>query len=271
MSQALQGRLIALAEGRQLDELAGMLQAEGATTLPCPMLQIVDAPDQAPVLAWLNDLAADRFSLVVLMTGEALRRLMGFADRAGVREQVLAALARTHTLTRGPKPVKALQEIGLTPTRVASAPTTAGVIASLRDEDLRGKTVGVTLFGSEIPPELEEFITSSGGKVRTVLPYVYGPGASDEEVVRLIREMAQGKVDVLVITSSPQVDRLFAVAESAGEVGALGEGFRRTRLAAVGPIAAESLERRKVEVAICPEKGFVMKNLVQHIKRALGA
>src|SRR5213595_591022 len=101
----LANRTIALAEGRQLEELVQMLEKEGAVALRCPMLSILDNPDAEPVVAWLRELAADRFGTVVLMTGEALRRLMGFAERAGLREAVVAALARTRTVTRGPKPV----------------------------------------------------------------------------------------------------------------------------------------------------------------------
>src|SRR5262245_45238190 len=114
----LEGRTIALAEGRQLEELAQMLEKEGAATLRCPMLSILDAPDPGPVVAWLRDLIADRFGVVVLLTGEGLRRLLGFAEREGIRDAAIAALARTQTVTRGPKPVKALKEVNLSPTHV---------------------------------------------------------------------------------------------------------------------------------------------------------
>src|SRR6266851_6745335 len=119
MTRPLEGQTVVLAEGRQLEELAQMLENEGATALRCPLVSILDAPDAAPVVAWLQDLIADRFHYVVLMTGEALRRLLGFADRAGLREPFVAAVGRTKTLTRGPKPVRALKEIGLSPTKIA--------------------------------------------------------------------------------------------------------------------------------------------------------
>src|SRR5262249_59904829 len=116
MTRPLQGRTVALAEGRQLEELAEMLEKDGATPLRCPMVSILDAPDPAPVVTWLRELAADRFGYVVLLTGEGLRRLLGFAERAGVRDAVVAALARARTVTRGPKPVRALREAGRDPT-----------------------------------------------------------------------------------------------------------------------------------------------------------
>jgi uroporphyrinogen-III synthase len=267
MALPLEGRTVALAEGRQLEDLVQMLEKEGATALRYPMVSILDAPDPGPVIAWLQELIAGRFDYVVLMTGEALRRLLRFADRAGLRDPFLAALGKTRTLTRGPKPVQALKEVGLTPSKIAETPTTAGVIAALRPELLQGRTVGVTLYG-EPNPVLAQFLQSAGARVHFVLPYVYAPATDSERVAELIERLSRGEVDFLVFTSSPQVDRLYEVAAERGLQANLQRGIGLTRVAAVGPVVAENLKQRGARVAICPEQGFVMKNLVQQIKKA---
>src|SRR5262249_25627422 len=100
MTLLLAGRTEALADGHQLAQPTALLEAEGAQALRVPMLRILDAPDPAPVLGWIDELIAGRFNRVVLMTGEAVRRLAGFADRAGRRDAFVEALARTWTLTR---------------------------------------------------------------------------------------------------------------------------------------------------------------------------
>ncbi len=58
MPKPLEGRTIALPETRELDLLADMLERHGAGTLRCPMVAIVDAPDAAPIEAWLERFAA---------------------------------------------------------------------------------------------------------------------------------------------------------------------------------------------------------------------
>jgi uroporphyrinogen-III synthase len=266
MPGPLDGRTVALAEGRQLEEMAALLEAEGAAVLRCPLLSILDAPAPAPVEAWIDELVAGKLGLVVLMTGEALRRLVGFAGRAGRRDAFVAAMGRVPTLSRGPKPVAALREIGLKASKVASAPTTDGVLASLREEDLRGKAVGVTLYGSD-NPRLTDYLTSAGATPRPVMPYVFAPASDDERVVGLITKLAQGAIDVLVFTSSPQVDRLWEIAEKRGLTTSLQQGLARTRVAAVGPLVADTLRGRGAPVHICPEQGWVMKNLVRQIAR----
>src|SRR5262245_38592150 len=189
MTLPLHQRTIALAESRQLEELAQMLQKEGATTLPCPLVSILDAPDPAPVLAWLHDLIAGRFDYVILFTGEGLRRLLGFAERAGIRQDVSTALGKTKTITRGPKPVRALRDIGLSPTLVAQIPTTEGVIATLKSEPLQGKTVGLQLY-SEDNPAMTKFLLEAGAMVHAVQPYIYAPAADGDRVADLIERMA---------------------------------------------------------------------------------
>jgi uroporphyrinogen-III synthase len=268
MTPSLKGRTIALAENRQLQELVGLLEAEGATVWPCPLVSIVDAPNSEPVVVWLKELIADHFDYVVLFTGEGVRRLLGFAERAGLREDYISALGRSRTLTRGPKPVKALKELSLSPWKVAESPTTEGVIASLGTEPIQGKTVGVQLY-SESNPALMAFLAASGATMVAVLPYVYAPAADADRVVDLITRMARGEIDVLVFTSSPQVDRLFEVAKERKLEAELATGLNRTKIASVGPVLSENLVRHGVHVEVCPRQGFVMKNLVKHIRTAL--
>jgi uroporphyrinogen-III synthase len=269
MKRPLEGRSVALAEGRQLEELAALLAAEGAEPLRYPLLSMLDAPDAGPVNAWLDGLIAGRLDLLVLMTGEAVRRLAGLAERGGRKDAFVEALGKVATLTRGPKPGKALAELGLKPTRVAPAPTTDGVIAALRGDALAGRAVGYTLYAVE-NPALDGFLRSAGAAPHPVLSYVYAPASDDERVAELIGRLAGGAVDWLVITSTPQVERLFEVAEGRGLGALLQAGLARSKVAAVGPVAAEACVGRGVRVDVCPEQGWVMKNLVRQMARTTG-
>ncbi len=267
MALPLEGRVVALAETRQLEELAALLVKEGATPLRIPMVGIIDVPDPKPVIDWLRRLITGEFTYVVIMTGEGVRRLLSVAESAGLRDATIAALAGTKTVIRGPKPAAALREIDVKPTIVASAPTTEGLIVTMAKESLAGVSVGVVLHGVENPP-LVAALEAANASVATVQPYVYTPSADAEKVADLIQKMAAGSVDSFVVTSSPQVDRLFEVAQERGLEAELKAGLARTRIAAVGPIAALSLEKHGVKVDICPDQGFVMKKLVQLLARS---
>jgi uroporphyrinogen-III synthase len=264
----LAGRRIALLEHRELDRLGRMLEEQGAETLRCPLVAIVDAPDPAPVRAWIERAIAAPFDDLVLMTGEGLRRLRGAAERAGLEPGFCEAVARMRTITRGPKPARALREIGLNPGLRAETPTTEGVIATLSAGELAGRRIGIQL-PPDAPPRLADFLREAGALLNPVEPYAYMPRADRAEIVALIEEMTAGRVDAIAFTSAPQVARLFAAAADAGEDGRLLAALRATPIAAVGPVVAGELARRGLEVAIMPRDSFFMKPLVSAIVAAL--
>ena len=133
----------------------------------------------------------------------------------------------------------------MTPTLIAEAPTTDGVIATLRREDLRGHRVGLTLY-AEPNPVLVKFLEDSGATADTVMPYVYAPAADADRVLQLIEQLNRKEIDAIVFTSSPQVDRLYEVAAERGQSEALRTGLTKTRVAAVGPVVADNLRGRSL-------------------------
>lgn len=266
---ALRGRTIALPETRELDLFARMLETRGAATVRCPLVSILDAPDPAPVLAWLRRFVAGEMNDLILFTGEGLRRLLGFAERAGIEEGFVARLGRVRKLTRGPKPAKALRDLGLRNELAAEAPTTDGVIAALAKLDLRGRRLGVQLYGGEPNLKLIEFIERAGAIAYPVAPYVYASQANDTKVVALIRQLAEGDIDVIAFTSAQQVTRLGDVAKAHRLEETLKNGLARVKIAAVGPIVAEALRHIGARVDMMPEESFFMKPLVNEIVASL--
>jgi uroporphyrinogen-III synthase len=265
MSDRLTNLRILVPESRELDLFVRMLEAEGAATERCPLVTILDAADQAPITAWLGRLIAGNFDDLILLTGEGLRRLMAAADRAGIKAEAIAAVGALRTVIRGPKPAKALREIGLTPDISADSPTTDGVITSLSALSLTGRTVGVQLYPGNPNAPLLNALTGAGATPDTVLPYRYASDSETGAVEAAIRKMAAGGIDVVAFTSSPQLDRLTAVAKERGLEAELKAGLNRTKIAAVGPVIAQSIRALGFSVTAIPEKSFHLKPLVNAI------
>lgn len=267
-SGPLAGRVVALAENRFLDALAKMLEKEGATAMRVPLISILDAEDMAPVDAWITQASAKWFDYCVFMTGEGIRRLVNRAEIIGQKESFIGGLSHMRLLARGPKPIAALKELGLAPSFLAPAPTTDGLIAALGGEVLSGKKVGVQLHGYDNPPLIGS-IEGAGATALIVKPYRYAPASDGTKVLDLIHAMFRREVDLLAITSSPQVERLFEVGRENNLENELREGLRKTLVASVGPVASEALERLGVRVDVCPNDRFVMKRLVQAISERM--
>ena len=269
LADSLAGRRVALPETRELDVLATLLERRGAQVLRCPMVAILDTPNVEAVRDWLNAFIDHPPEDFVILTGEGIRRLVGFAERHGRREAFVAALARTRKIARGPKPGRALRELGLSSDLVGIAPTTEGVIQTLGESDLAGRRIAVQLYGEEPNLRLREYLHARGAKVSCVAPYVYASAADAERVRDLIDHLAAGRVDAIAFTSTPQYRRLAQVAQDSGRTEVLSAALARVCVAAIGPIVAQDLAAAGVRVDVMPEGGFYMKPLVSALVAAL--
>ena len=270
MTEELSGRRVVVPETRELGQLVRMLEELGADTVSCPMIAIRDVPDTTRVEAWLHRFADGTCDDLVLMTGEGLRRLLGFARRIDLESAFIAALRLTRKITRGPKPVRALREIGLGADVPADEPTTEGVITALERHDLTGRRVGVQLYPGNANERLVKFLEGAGAEGDPVLPYVYASEVDDARVIAVIAEMAAGRIDAIAFTSAPQVRRFRDVARAFGREAELRQGLERIVVAAIGPIVIAELDAIGVQVNVTPrDNKFFMKPLVRELAAAL--
>jgi len=259
---------VALPETRQLDVLAGLLERRGVAVVRCPLVAIKDSPERAAVVAWLERCCAGQMDLLIVYTGEGLRRLMTVAEAAGLRERWVAALAAMPLLTRGPKPARELRALQITPRYPAVAPTTDGVIATLEGIELDGLTVGVQLYGAAPLPQLTDYLAGRGALVDSVAPYIYASESDERAVLDLIGQIASGDIDAIAFTSKAQVERLARIADQHGvDLAAACDGVV---VAAVGPVVAADLEMLGLAVDVVPESDYFMKPMVSALLGRLG-
>jgi uroporphyrinogen-III synthase len=270
MADKLDGYRILILETREEAQFSRLLTEQGADVLQCPMFAIHDAPDPAPVEAWIRRFIEKPCDDLVLMTGEGLRRLMKVARRTGCDADFVTALGKARKFARGPKPGRALREIGLEPQVTTEKPTSEGIAEMLSRVDLRGHRLGLQLYPDKDHTALIGAITAEGAEVDTVLPYVYDAKAADANIVIAIEEMAAGKVDAIALTSSGQPRRLFEVAKAHGCEARLREGLARTPIASVGPVVADELKLHGLHADISPANdAYFMKPLISAIAVAL--
>jgi uroporphyrinogen-III synthase len=271
MAERLNGYRILILETREEAQFSRLLAEQGADVLQCPMFTIHDAPDAAPIEAWIRRFVEKPCDDLVLMTGEGLRRLMKVARRIGVDRDFIAALGNARKFARGPKPGRALREIGLEPQVTTEKPTSEGITEMLAQVDLSGHRVGLQLYPDKNHSVLIGAITARGAEVDPVLPYIYDAQAADANIVTAIDEMAQGRIDAIALTSSGQVRRLVEVAQAHRCEARLRDGLARTPIASVGPVVSDELTSHGLRTDIYPANdAYFMKPLISAMAAALG-
>ena len=270
MADRLNGYRILILETREEAQFSKLLVEQGAEVVQCPMFTIHDAADPAPVEAWIHRAIDQPFDDLVLMTGEGLRRIMKLARTRGLDSALVSALAKTRKFTRGPKPGKALREIGLEAQQTTEKPTTEGVIDMLAKLDLNGRRVGLQLYPDKDHSALTGALAAQGAEVDTVLPYVYDSKAADANIVAAIDDMAAGRIDSIALTNLGQVRRLIEAAKAHGIEARLRAGLERTLIASVGPAVSGELAAHALRTDISPpEDAYFMRPLISAMATTL--
>jgi uroporphyrinogen-III synthase len=271
MTDRLNGCRILILETREEAQFSRLLREQGADVLQCPMFIIRDAPDAEPIEAWIRRFIEQPCDDLVLTTGEGLRRLVQFARRMDVEATFIDALGKTRSYARGPKPGRALREIGLVPHATTQKPTSEGIAEMLSLVDLRRHRVGLQLYPDRDHSALIEAISAQGAEVYSVVPYVYDAQSADANIIRAVDEIAQGRIDAIALTSSGQVRRLIEVAQAHGCEDRLRAGLERTRIASVGPVVSSELQSQGLRADIFPANGaYFMKPLIAAMASELG-
>jgi uroporphyrinogen-III synthase len=271
MADRLNGYRILILETREEAQFSRLLAEQGADVLRCPMFTIHDAPDSRPIEAWIRRAIEQPCDDLVLMTGEGLRRLTKVARRMDADQDFIAALGRMRKFARGPKPGRALREIGLEPQVTTDKPTSEGVAEILARVDLGGHRLGLQLYPDKDHSVLIDAIAARGATIDPVLPYVYDAEAAETNIITAIDEMARGAIDAIALTSSGQVRRLIEVAQAHGCEARLREGLARTPIASVGPVVSDELKSRGLRIDISPANdAYFMKPLISAMAVALG-
>jgi uroporphyrinogen-III synthase len=263
MADRLNGYRILILETREEAQFSKLLTEQGAEVLQCPMFTIQDVPDPAPVQSWIRGAIEHPFDDLVLLTGEGLRRLIKAAATIALDQDFVAALKGVRTLTRGPKPGRALRDIGLEPQLTTEKPTSEGVIDMLSRLDLKGRRVGAQLYPDKDHATLLGAIAAQGATAVPVTPYVYDARAADGHIVTAIEEMAAEHIDAIALTNLGQIRRLFDVARAKGFETRLREGLRKTPIASVGPAVSDELKSHGLTADIYPgNDAFFMRPLI---------
>jgi uroporphyrinogen-III synthase len=271
MTDRLNGYRILILETREEAQFSRLLTEQGADVLQCPIFAINDAPDPSAIEAWIHRCIEAPFDDLVLMTGEGLRRLMKVARRMNVDRDFVAALGSARKFTRGPKPGRALREIGLEPQETTEKPTSEGIAEMLARVDLDRHRVGLQLYPDKDHGALIGAITAQGAKVDAVTPYAYDAKAADANIVNAIEELEKGRLDAIALTNLGQIRRLIEVARTNGLEARLREGLAKTPIASVGPAVSNELSSHGLRTDIYPANdAFFMKPLISAMAASLG-
>jgi uroporphyrinogen-III synthase len=265
-------------ESRRAREIGLIIESYGGHPFVAPSMREVPIESNAEALAFIDDLIAGEFDVVILLTGVGTRVLLDIVQRVqGTRRKFVEALAETMVIARGPKPAAVLRELEITPWFVAGEPNTwRELLAELdvrSDVSLDGLNVAVQEYGVS-NPDLLAGLEARGARVTRVPVYQWQLPEDLEPLKAAVRGIAAGEFDVALFTTGTQMVHLMKVARELQMADAMLGGLRQMVVASIGPTTSEELRQHGLAIDLEPSRpkmGFLVREAAEQAAELLAA
>jgi uroporphyrinogen-III synthase len=257
------GLRVAAFESRMADEMARLITRYGGQPLVAPSMREVPLQDNSEVLRFGEQLLNGQFDMMILLTGVGTRTMVEVLQTRHPLDRIKAALAQVSLVARGPKPIAALKQLGLTPEISVPEPNTWRDILQTLDarKTLSGLRIAVQEYGVS-NADLLEALQARGAQVRRVPVYRWALPEDTGPLRRLLHAILAEQVDVVLITNAVQVDHVMRLLEQEKQGEGLQRVVRRMVVASVGPTASERLRSYDLPVDLepsHPKMGLLVK------------
>jgi len=238
-------------ESRRAKEMEALIRKEGGDPFVAPSVQERALDDTGEAIRFVEQLETDEFDMVICMTGAGLTFLRDLVAPQASVSRLGAALGRVTIVSRGPKPLPILRELGARAQIVVPEPNTWREIVeavAARPE----RRIAVQEYGR---PNLEmnAALARLGASVTPIVLYRWELPTDVVPLQTAARRLAERQFDAILFTSSIQLDHLMLIASDLGlqsdVVAALCE---YTAIASVGPVMTAALEAAGLPVEIVP-------------------
>jgi uroporphyrinogen-III synthase len=262
-------RVLAL-ESRRATEIGTLITTFGGEPRVAPSLREVPLESNTAALDFAAALVLDEFDVVIFLTGVGARALLKVVEAACPREVFAAALARTKVAARGPKPLAVLRELEIPVWATAPEPNTwreliAALDARADERPLAGARVAVQEYGVS-NDELLNALRARGAQVSAVPVYQWTLPDDIQPLRDAVTAIAQGEVDVMILTSGVQLVHLFQVAGGMGLEQDVLRALQHTVIASIGPTTSEEITRRGLTAdleASHPKMGLLVREAAE--------
>lgn len=248
----LSGINIVSFESRRADLVESLVRAQGGECFNAPSVVEIPLEENGPCLALVRDLIAGRYDALVLFTGVGVEYMLEASRALSLEKELLEALGRTKTISRGPKPAAVLRRCGVPASINVGEPNTWREVADAM-KGLESKTIAVQEYG--VPnPDFLEALRSRGFDVKSTPVYRWALPEDDRRIAEAARRIVAGACDVALFLSSVQLEHLLEVAERRGiREHVLRSLADHVAVCSIGPVMNDALARYGLEPDFVPK------------------
>lgn len=257
-------------ESRRAKEIAQLISTNGGIPIVAPSTREVPDVPHDDELQLIRGIVAGDYDVVIFMTGVGARAFIDAAATAAPREEFLSALRKTRVIVRGAKPAGVMREFGIPIWLNAPEPNTWREIVEILDQNadavpLHGLRIGVQEHGAP-SSEMYAALRERGASVFAAHVYRWELPEDTAPLMNAIHAVCADNVDVVMFTSSVQLNHALRVAAELHLEHEFVAGLNRAMVAAIGPVASAALREHGVAVDLepsHPKMGFLVKEAAE--------
>ena len=249
-------------ESRQQVAMDKLISKHQGTPCVSPSMQECPLPTSKTGVSatFAAKLLTGELDTVIVMTGVGFRYLLDQISQQFPRQQVLDFLSDITTIARGPKPVAAMHQAGVTANYKVHHPHTWREILETMDQHglVNNRHIALLEYG-ETNKSLIAGLEARGASVMPVTIYRWELPDDLAPLQENINRIVSGQADLAMFTSAQQVVHLFQVAEQMGLRSQLQQSLNQMVIASIGPTTTERLREYELPVHLEPEQGKMAK------------
>lgn len=265
------GRKVLALESRRAEEIATLIKSQGGDPFVAPSMRETPLDDNQEAFAFAEKLFAGQFDMVILLTGVGTRALNKLLATRYPEGKFAEALKKVTVVARGPKPMGALRELGITQAVTVPEPNTWRELL----KTIEGRTerrIAVQEYGRS-NEELLAALRGRGAEVTPVRIYQWALPEDTEPLREAARRLAAARFDFVLFTTAIQAVHLVKIAAEEKIEALVLENLRKfTVVSSIGPSCSEMLEEYGIPTDFAPthpKMGFQVKETADQAQQLL--
>jgi len=254
-NSTLKGKTIAITRPRgQAEEAAKLIEKKGGKPYFIPTVEIKGASDLSSIKDFVGELQRGEVDYAIFMSVNGVRYLLSASERLSHLNETLEGLKKTTTIAVGPRTAQELQAHKIQVNIVPPKYTSEGILQSLQQLDISGKTIRIPRT-SGATPTLKEKLEERGALVQEV--YVYDSVLPDDQNLKekFFQDLTSEKIDAIIFGSASCVKNLFQMLKDHISPEKLRDLLnRKVTIVAIGPVTADALVEMGVKVDVMPDR-----------------
>lgn len=265
---SLKGKVIAITRPeKQAKELANQVHKLGGKPYIVPTIEIKAIQNTQEITSFCDRILHEKMDFTIFMSVNGVSILIKHSEKIGIKANFIERLNDSTIIAVGPKTGGELEKHGINVNLIPEKYSSRGIVKSLKKTKLNQKKIAIPR--TKKPSKyLKQELEKMGAEVFEQPIYTGAPPSDHSKILRFIKHLLEGDIDVVTFTSSSTARNLFKIADEHSITEDLRNGLRKTLTVAIGPVTEQTLIDLGVRGCLVPERYTIdamMMTLVEHL------